>query len=84
MKTSLLKVVLCKERLHWNRVIEIYGKFDNILSKMIAGTIVSLLFTVGHYFHVVMHVLYELVLYVFYRDAFKGNLIKLANTCNTK
>ena len=83
-KTNLLKLVLYKEGLHWHRVFEIYGKYNGFVSKMIAGTIVSLLFTLGHYCHVIAHVLYELVLFVFANKLFKSNLQRLALTCNMK
>jgi hypothetical protein len=82
MKASLLKVVLCKEKLHWHRVVEIYGKFDNVFASVIAGTIVAILFTVGHYCHVIMHVLFETFLYIFYRNMYKSNLMKLSATCD--
>ena len=78
MKTTLVKVLWKKEKIHWKRVGEMLGKFNGIVMKATFGIIVAFLVTLAHYAFALMHTLYEIVLWVFARQTFKANLQKLA------
>lgn len=78
MKTTLLSILLKKEKIHWNRIKQLFKKFNGWVSKLTFGLIVALLVTLAHYGFALMHTLFELFLFVFMRDAFKANLQKMA------
>ena len=77
MKTSLFKILWKKEKIHWNRTLGIFSKFNNWISKMTLGLIIAILGTLAHYSFAVMHTLFEIFLWIFFREAFKSNLEKL-------
>lgn len=67
-----------KEKIHWNRTLGIFSKFKNWISKLTLGLIFAILGTLAHYAFAIMHTLYEMFLWVFFRKIFKANLQKLA------
>jgi len=78
MKTTLLQIFLKKEKIHWNRIKQMFGKFNGWVSKLTFGLIVAVLLIVVHYAMTLMHLLYEIGLFIFARDMFRANLQKLA------
>jgi len=78
MKTSLAKILWKKEKIHWNRTVEMFTKFNSWLSKLTFGIIVAILVIIAHYAFAIMHTLYEIFLWIFFRRAFKANLQQLA------
>ena len=77
MKTTLLKIVWKKEIIHWKRLGKMLEKFNGWLNKLTFGLIVAILVTIAHYAFAIMHTLYEIFLWIFFRKAFKENLKKL-------
>lgn len=80
MKTNLLKILWKKEKRHWKRIAEMFTKFNSWLSKLTFGIIVASLIIIAHYAFAIMHTLYELFLWIFFRKAFKANLQRMALT----
>jgi len=80
MKTTLLSILWKKEKIHWSRVKQMFGKFGGWVSRLTFGLIVIALVTIAHYGFALMHTLFELFLFVFMRDAFKANLQKMLLT----
>lgn len=78
MKTNLFIILWKKELIHWKRLSEMFTKFNNWISKLTFGIIVATLITLAHYAFAIMHTLYEMFLWVFFRKAFKRNLQQLA------
>lgn len=78
MKTTLAQILWKKEKIHWKRIGQMLGRFHGWLNKITFGLVVIILVTVFHYAFALMHTLFELLLFVFMRDAFKANLQKLA------
>jgi len=78
MKTTLISILWKKEKVHWKRTGQVLGKFSGWLSKATFGLIVVVLVTLFHYAFALMHTLYEILLFIFARDAFKANLQKMA------
>ena len=78
MKTTLLQILWKKEKIHWKRIKQLFGKFNGWAYKLTFGLIVAILVSLGHYAFALMHTLYECLLFVFARQAFKSNLQKLA------
>ena len=78
MKTTLLQIFLKKEKIHWKRIGQMFGKFSNWIGKLTFGVIVAILLIVVHYAMTFMHLFYELGLFIFARDMFRANLQKLA------
>ncbi len=78
MKTSLLQILWKKEKIHWKRIKQMFGKFHGWLNKATFGFITAVFVTIFHYLFALMHTLYELFLFVFFRNAFKANLQKMA------
>lgn len=78
MKTNLAIILWKKEKIHWNRTKEMFTKFNSWLSKLTFGIIVAILVIIAHYAFAIMHTLYEMFLWVFFRRAFKANLQQLA------
>ncbi len=77
MKTNLAIILWKKEVIHWKRLREMFTKFNNWISKLTFGLIVAILICIAHYCFAIMHTLYEIFLWVFFRKAFKANLQKL-------
>jgi hypothetical protein len=78
MKTTLLQILWKKEKIHWKRVKEMFGKFGGWVVKLTLGLLVIILVTIFHYMFAFMHTLFELFLFIFARNVFKSNLQKLA------
>lgn len=78
MKTNLVKILWEKEKIHWNRLGRMFKKFNGWISKLTFGLIVAILIIIAHYAFALMHTLYEMFLWVFFRKAFRANLQKLA------
>lgn len=78
MKTNLALILWKKEIIHWKRTKEMFTKFNNWLSKLTFGIIVAILIIIAHYAFAIMHTLYEIFLWIFFRKAFRANLQKLA------
>lgn len=78
MKTTLLQIFIKKEKIHWSRIKQMFTKFNGWISKLTFGVIVAALLIVAHYAMTLMHLLYEIGLFIFARDMFKANLQKLA------
>lgn len=78
MKTNLAKILWKKELIHWNRLRGMFKKFNGWISKLTFGIIVAVLIIIAHYAFAIMHTLYEILLWVVARKAFKANLQKLA------
>jgi len=78
MKTNLALILWKKEIIHWKRIGEMFKKFNGWLSKLTFGIIVASLIIIAHYAFAIMHTLYEIVLWIFFRRAFKANLQRLA------
>lgn len=78
IKTTLIKVLWKKELIHWRRTKDLFKKFNGWLNKITFGLIVAILGTIFHYLFAIMHTLYEVFLYIFFRQAFRANLQKLA------
>jgi len=77
MKTNLFKILWKKELIHWNRLGQMFKKFNGWFSKLTFGIIVAILIIIAHYAFAIMHTLYEMFLWVFFRKAFRDNLQKL-------
>ncbi|MDA3780957.1 MAG: hypothetical protein PF487_12170 [Bacteroidales bacterium] len=77
MKTTLFTILWKKELIHWKRLGEMFIKFNNWISKLTFGLIVATLITIAHYAFALMHTLYEIFLWIFFRKAFKRNLQQL-------
>jgi len=78
MKTNLAEILWKKELIHWNRLGQMFKKFNGWVSKLTFGIIVATLIIIAHYVFAIMHTLFELFLWVFFRKAFRANLQKLA------
>jgi hypothetical protein len=78
MKTTLLSILWKKEKIHWKRIGQVFNKINGWVFKMTFGVIVAILITLFHYAFALMHTLYEAFLFIFFRDAFRANLQKLA------
>jgi hypothetical protein len=78
MKTNLAQILWKKEKIHWNRTFGVFAKFNNWFGKLTFGIIIALIGTIAHYCFAIMHTLFEMFLWVFFRRAFKANLQKLA------
>lgn len=78
MKTNLFIILWKKEKIHWKRISQLFGKFNGWASKLTFGLITALFVTIFHYAFALMHMLYECFLFVFARQTFKTNLQKLA------
>ncbi len=78
MKTNLVQILWKKEKIHWNRLGQMFNKFNGWLSRLTFGLIVAILITIAHYAFALMHTLYEMFLWLFFRKAFKSNLQQLA------
>ena len=78
MKTNLMSILWKKEKIHWKRVKQMFGKINGWVFKLTLGVIVVALVTLAHYAFALMHTLYELFLFVFFRQAFRANLQQLA------
>lgn len=77
MKITLLQILWIKEKIHWNRIIEMFNKFNSLLSKLTFGLIVAILVTLSHYIFAIAHTIYELSLFIFANKMFKSNLQRL-------
>lgn len=77
MKTTLLQILWKKEKIHWKRIKQIFGKFNGWFNKLFFGLIVVIFVTIFHWLFAIMHTLYEIFLFIFIHDAFKSNLQKL-------
>jgi len=77
MKTNLAIILWKKEKIHWKRLGRMFTKFNNWISKLTFGLIVAILITIAHYAFALMHTLFEMFLWVFFKKAFKANLQKL-------
>lgn len=77
MKTTLAEILWKKEKIHWKRIRQMFTKFNGFLNKITFGLIVATLVTIGHYAFALMHTLYECLLFVVARQAFKANLQKM-------
>jgi len=80
MKTNLFKILWAKEKIHWKRLGIMFKRFNSIASKFTFGLIVASLIIIAHYVFAIMHTLYELILWAFFRRAFKANLQRMALT----
>ena len=78
MKTNLAKILWKKEKIHWNRTVGIFRKYNNWIGRLTFGLIIAILGTAFHYVVALMHTAFELFLWVFFRKAFKANLQKMA------
>jgi len=78
MKTNLVNILWRKEKIHWKRICGLCDRFGGWVSKITFGLIVAILITIAHYLFALMHILYEIFLWVFFRKAFRANLQKLA------
>lgn len=76
-KITLIGVFLKKEKIHWRKMKQMFSKFKTTASKIVAFPIITLLVSIGHYCFAIMHFLFEVFLWVFLKDQFKLNLIKL-------
>jgi len=79
MKTSLLKIVLKKEKIHWTRMIPLFKEMEGIGGKIIAYPILVFIISVCHYAFALMHTLFESFLFVFNKKQFKENMININN-----
>ena len=77
MKTNLAIILWKEEKIHWKRLGRMFTKFNNWISKLTFGLIVAILITIAHYAFALMHTLFEMFLWVFFKKAFKANLQKL-------
>jgi hypothetical protein len=78
MKTTLLQIMLKKEKKHWGRVRQMFSKFGNWFSKLTFGVIVAVILIIVHYFMTAMATFWELLLFVCANKMFKANLQKMA------
>jgi hypothetical protein len=78
MKTTLFTILWKKEKIHWIRLGQLLKKFNGYAYKLTFGLIVAILISIFHYIFALMHTLYEILLFIFARQAFKANLQKLA------
>lgn len=72
------EIVIRKEGVHYRRMWDFFNKkeFKGFVGKIIA-IIEILILTICHYAYVLMHSSYELALFLFWRSAFRGNMLKL-------
>jgi hypothetical protein len=77
MKTNLAQILWKKEIIHWKRLGVMFKKFNGWISKLTFGVIVAILIIITHYGFALMHTLYEIVLWIFFRKTFRVNLQKL-------
>jgi len=80
MKTNLFEILWKKEIKHWKRLVELFRRINNWFIKLTYGILLGILLTAIHYAFVVMHTLYEMVLFVFAPKAFKANIQRMALT----
>ena len=74
MKTSLMKILWIKEKKHWKRTFNVFGKFNNWFGKLTLGVLLSILGTLVHYAFVLMSTLWQLIMFFLFRKQFKINL----------
>jgi len=76
---TYIQLVWKKEKIHWNRMKTLMTKEFKGFAKVF-GVIVVLILSLIHYAFAGWHSLYELVLFIFARKAFKLNLARLQMT----
>lgn len=74
METSLLKITWIKEKKHWKRTFDVFGKFKNWFGKITLGVILAIVGTVVHYAFVSMSTLWQSLMFFINRKKFKINL----------
>lgn len=79
--TELLKIMLNKEKLYYNRMFSLFNKVNGIGGKLLAYPICFLFITVFHYCFALMHFLFESYLYLFNHEQFVCNIKKETKTC---
>ena len=77
MKTNLAIILWKKEKVHWRRMGKVFGEYNWIGKILIALPLVIIL-SLFHYAFAIMHTLFELFLFVFFKNAFRANLQQLA------
>jgi len=77
MKTTLIEILWEKEKIHWKRIREMFNKFDGWIIKLTFGLMISIIIIISHYAFAIMHTMYEIFLWIFFRKVFKNNLQKL-------
>lgn len=75
MKTNLFKVFFKKEKIFWNRTLNIKNEKISWFQFLIA----LIFLTIQHYIVAIAHFIFEVVLWIFNRALFKLNLQKLQN-----
>jgi len=78
MKTNLAQILWKKEIVHWKRINQLFKRINNWYIKLTYGILLMALLVIIHYAFALMHTLYEMFLWVFFRKAFKANLQQLA------
>lgn len=78
--SSLIKILLKKEKIHYNRMIKLFGEVENIGGKLIAFPIIFVLITFFHYCFAFMHTMFETFMYIFNRERFNINVKRLQRT----
>jgi len=78
MKTTLITILWKKEMIHWKRIKAMFKRFGGWASKLTFGLIVAIFITLFHYAFALMHALYELILFIFFRQQIRANLQKMA------
>ncbi len=76
-KTTLIKELWRKERVHWLRIVQMFERFNGWLNKCTWGLIVAFFVCLGHYAFALMSTLWETGVFLFARDTFKENLQKM-------
>ena len=74
MKSSLAKVTIKKEGVHWGRMGELFGEMEGIGGAVFAYPILVLIFSVCHYAYAFMHTSFEIYLFIFNRTQYKKNI----------
>lgn len=74
MKTSLIEITWIKEKKHWKRTFDVFGKFNNWFAKLTLGLILAIIGTLVHYAFVFMSTAWQSVMFLLFRKQFKINL----------
>jgi hypothetical protein len=77
IKTSLIKELWRKEKVHWLRIVQMFERFNGWLNKCTFGMIVAFFVCLGHYAFVFMSAVSEFFIFIFARETFKENLQKM-------
>lgn len=77
MELTLFGIFLKKEIVHWNRMNNLLKTIKEWYFKYTIGLLAIMIISLFHYMFAIMHISYEIVLFIFANKQFKNNLQKL-------